>query len=549
MLRLFCFVSLVVFSLGAAMAADVLPAANKIDWTFTGVPGGIPNRTAIYTTLNPGASASQIQTAIDNCPNGQVVFLSAGTYTLSSGLRIARDNMTLRGAVDAKNQPATILNFTSSAGGWGLIDISKTSYPTSPSSIRDITSGYSRGSTTITLSSTPTGLAVGQILAQDQIADNNWVWDHGTESGSTWGRNGNRTLTQFVRVTAISGSTVSFEPGIYSSYWNASMSPQAYWWGSGTSQTVKLSGIENLKINRTPGGGGDHNVALGPADSCWVKNVSSTQCKSAHVKLGWTINCEVRDSYFTIHDDVGSATYSVWVIYSSAARVENNIMYNVPCALGMMSTTGSAVAYNYGTVFPYSSSSWLPETTMTHGGHTDHNLFEGNFVPSFWADRIHGNGSYNSYARNRVTGWESGKTGSTRCVNIQNEHYNLAVLGNVLGTAGYHNVYSSTSSDTTIFNVGTGAEATLIRKGNWNTVNNAIPAGESLGSDTIAASYLYANKPAWFGNLPWPTVDPLNPQAAVVANLPAGYRYLNGTMPPQGITTLQPPTNLRIVTQ
>ena len=185
MLRLFCFVSLVVFSLGAAMAADVLPAANKIDWTFTGVPGGIPNRTAIYTTLNPGASASQIQSAIDNCPNGQVVFLSAGTYTLSSGLRIARDNMTLRGAVDAKNQPATILNFTSSAGGWGLIDISKTSYPTSPSSFLDITSGYSRGSTTITLSSTPTGLAVGQILALDQIADNNWVWDHGTESGST----------------------------------------------------------------------------------------------------------------------------------------------------------------------------------------------------------------------------------------------------------------------------------------------------------------------------------------------------------------------------
>src|SRR5687768_1053918 len=73
-----------------AGAVDVVPDAGRPDWSKSGVPGGIPQRGTIYTTLNPGATSTQIQSAINSCPAGQVVFLNAGTYSLSGGIRITR---------------------------------------------------------------------------------------------------------------------------------------------------------------------------------------------------------------------------------------------------------------------------------------------------------------------------------------------------------------------------------------------------------------------------------------------------------------------------
>lgn len=522
---------LLVLSSTLLRAADVIPSARLIDWTQSGVPGGIPARTTIYTTLAAGSTSAQIQTAIDNCPDNQTVMLSAGTYSLSSGLQMDNDYMTLRGAIDADGEPTTIFNFQSGAGGWGLIDFSKTTYPTAPSNVRSITSGASQGSTSITLNSAPTGLAVGQIFSIDQIADDNLVWDNGTQGGDTWGRNGNRTLAQFVRVVSIAGSVVTFSPALYSPYWNASQTPEMYWWGTGTSQTVTMSGVENIKLNRNVSGGGSHNIAIGPADSCWVKNVWSTQCDSAHVRTGWVKNIEVRDSYFTLHDSVASATYSVWFSYTSDSKIENNIMYNTPCAVGMMTTSGSFIGYNYGELFPYSVAVWLPECMMTHGGHNHFNLWEGNYIPSFWKDFIHGNAAYDVYARNRVVGWETGKTSSTRPINIEENQDYVTVVGNILGTNSYHTEYA-TGSNTSIYGLSSDSTPTLIKKGNWNTVDDAINASEALGADTISTSYIYSSKPSWFGSLTWPAYDPLtSPASADGLDIPAGYRFANGAWP------------------
>ena len=541
----------VLLPLGKALAADALPAANKIDWTFAGVPGGIPNRTAVCATLTPGASVAAIQSAINSCPAGQVIFLSAGTYTLAGPINIDKDNVTLRGAVDSAGWPTTILQFSSGADGWGLIDISKAGYPannwaSNPS--RNVVGGLAQGSTSITLNTAPTGLQVGQVFVLDQLDDENLVRNTtSSQGGGIWGRNSNRMLQQFLRVRAISGTRVDFEPPIYSGLFRASQSPQIYWFGSGTSQVVKLSGIENLKLVRSTGGGGTQNVAIGPADSVWVKNVWSVQAKDAHVRTGFVLNGEIRDSYFTRHDSVASASYAVWISFSSSMLIENNVMYNVPCALGMMGTAGSAFAYNFGTLFPYVQANWLPETVMTcHGGHCSHNLFEGNFVPSIWADFYHGNSSNVSIVRNRLTGWEPNKTGSTQPMNADEYQYNFAALGNVLGTSGYHQNYEGGNSFS-IWNFSALiSRPTLVRKGNWNSVNSAIPPSESLGVDTVSTSYLHASKPSWFGSLPWPPVDASNASGAVPASIPAGYRYQFNSNPPPG-AVLPAPTNLRLM--
>src|SRR5256885_14959291 len=98
-------------------AQSIISANRRIDWSRAGVVGGIPVRTTICATLNAGATAAQINSAIAACPANGVVFLNAGTYTLSAGITFGgRNSVTLRGA--GPNQ--TFLKFTGVDGCAGL---------------------------------------------------------------------------------------------------------------------------------------------------------------------------------------------------------------------------------------------------------------------------------------------------------------------------------------------------------------------------------------------------------------------------------------------
>src|SRR5262249_12534680 len=50
----------------------IISSGRSVDWTKPGVAGGIPARTTVCATLNPGATAAQIKSAISACPSGQV---------------------------------------------------------------------------------------------------------------------------------------------------------------------------------------------------------------------------------------------------------------------------------------------------------------------------------------------------------------------------------------------------------------------------------------------------------------------------------------------
>src|SRR2546428_13977349 len=83
--------------------SGILDPSRAIDWSHAGIPGGIPSRTAICASLDPSSTASQIDAAIAACPPDQVVFLTAGTFTLSAGLNMKSD-VTLRGAGAARTK-------------------------------------------------------------------------------------------------------------------------------------------------------------------------------------------------------------------------------------------------------------------------------------------------------------------------------------------------------------------------------------------------------------------------------------------------------------
>src|SRR5262249_32711418 len=74
-------------------ASNPIPAGRGINWSRTGVPGGIPERTAIGARVDPliygngtTDATEAIQSAIHSCPENQVVYLPAGIYLVQAGL-------------------------------------------------------------------------------------------------------------------------------------------------------------------------------------------------------------------------------------------------------------------------------------------------------------------------------------------------------------------------------------------------------------------------------------------------------------------------------
>src|SRR5690242_11823690 len=209
--------------LRAQSASGIIAPNRMVDWSNAGVQGGIQNRTTVCATLSPGASASEINSAIASCPSGQVVYLNAGTYNLSSGITFGKtDNVTLRGA--GANQTFLVFSAGSSCNG-PVSDVcfaGSSNWSGGPNNTASWTGGYSTGTTTITLGST-SNLAVGNLLILDQMddaSDTGQVFVCGTQgvcslegpAGST--RSG-RSQTQIVQVSAISGNNVTITPGLY----------------------------------------------------------------------------------------------------------------------------------------------------------------------------------------------------------------------------------------------------------------------------------------------------------------------------------------------
>jgi hypothetical protein len=542
---LVCFILLIGLS---ATAEAQIAASRRIDWSQAGVAGGVPNRTTICATLSPGATAAQINSAIAACPSGQVVKLNAGTYSLSSGIDFnARSNVTLRG--DGPDRTFLVFTGGVSCGGLGA-DVcfrnGALNSTDSPGNTASWTAGYAVGTTSLTLSSTA-NLQVGSLLILDQLNDSSdsggvFVCDAGglcaTEGPGGTGRSG-RVQEQLVKVTAISGNTVTVAPGLYMPNWRSSQSPGA-WWSS--SLPITMSGIEDLSVNHAGSASVMSGVYFFNAYNCWMKNVRSMNGNRNHVWLYQSAHVTVRDSYFYGTRNAASQSYGIETYMNSDSLVENNIFQHV--TVGMMtggSTSGTVFAYNYSIDDYYNVASWMQSSSYLHAGGIGFVLFEGNDGIGFTADAIHGTTDFATVFRNLFTGWEPGKSQQTVPIHLYTYNRYVNVIGNVLGRSGYHNRYetaapSGTGGNTAIYTLGWSGnggttdsgvpndprvKTTLFRWGNYDVVNAAVvwnaaevpsaltPFGNPVpGNHTLPASLYLAGKPAWWGPVPWPAIGP-----------------------------------------
>jgi len=256
----------------AGTPGTVIDPSRSIDWSAgnVGVAGGIPNRSTVCATLNPGATAAQINTAIANCASGGVVFLNAGIYNLSSGISlIGKNNITLRGA----GPDQTKLIFGGSSGCIifnAAICLSGSNFTVADNAPSfNWTAGYVKGATQITVNSTA-GMSVGSLLVLDQLND---ATDNGnlfvedavnppdstgySQEGGAPGRGCGSSATcraqhQYVKVTAINGNTVTITPGLYMPNWRASQNPGGWIAGVIGQDVSTLIGVEACRLTALP---------------------------------------------------------------------------------------------------------------------------------------------------------------------------------------------------------------------------------------------------------------------------------------------------------
>jgi hypothetical protein len=537
--------------------SGILEPDRAIEWSGAGV-GTIPDRGTLCATLTPSASTAQINAALASCPAEKAVYLSPGIYAIDGNIRVP-SHVTLRGAGPGR----TVLNATGIGLGGGVVMLGSGSVPFRPIAITD---GSASGSTRITLES-GAGIMPGTYLAIAESNDPAYVSSGGSGGDCNWcdgGWTGNGSLArgQIVAVTAVSGASVTFTPGLYGSYTH---SPVAVPFKMATS----YAGVEELEV-RANHTGYDADFALAACAYCWLEGVEANYTDGDFSTINWGYHDEIRDSYFSnsYTHTPGNHDSSIRLgVKTSASLIENNIFERGhESVILQWGAAGNVIAYNYGTSeFDSGSPDVVIGGIDFHGAHPQFNLIEGNVFTSIYADSIWGTSSQTTAFRNWVVGTNricepiQGRAGvtcggangwygnqSARAMQISYLSTRNNFVGNVIGSRqmqslvrsgkplnqvvlieypalrpydnaayGWTFGYGSTNDDGT----GSGCNGgiapchregisnTSLLDGNYSNINQ-VTAWAGGKPHAIPATFYLAGKPGWWGAMRFPAVGP-----------------------------------------
>ena len=536
--------------------------------SYCGIPGGIPNRTTIYTSLGlagqvpsyaQSVTAAQVNAAIAACPADQVVYLYPGTYNLAGFTFNRKNGITLRGAGPGK----TTLKPTS--GGVGFI---QSGYPDFSQTGAAMESGYTRGSTAIVMSSTPhTNIRAGNlILIAETTDENKWGTDIGVymgvncTGGYAWDLGSNTSkFTYVARVESVVGNTVNLAAPIPVSF-TASNTPLVHPQTS-SAAPCSMCGIENMTLDGSLVGttGAYSAVSLRNADRFWTKDVEIKNFGGGDLGFifaNGTFQCEFRRCY--IHDCQGFPTQAdgqgIGLEWSTSnALVVDCIAYRVASLIQTAGSNVEAVLYNYCDTISrdgYLANLWVNSAISSHGPEPIMGMYEGNVFNRFMHDGYHGSAAYSMVYRNHINGLDGlGCTGQRKLLTLLRGSYYISVIGNVLGDAswtlteydggvGSGDIVAYALGFPSVWDWDSGEDsewpdydnsipdpnvlATLLRNANYDYFHHAVVYAAGLGHD-IPASLFYSSKPSWFGSLEWPPIGP--DVGGLITDIPAQRRW------------------------
>jgi hypothetical protein len=477
----------------------MFPADRMTTWS-PGVPGGVPARSTVCATIQAASygngtsdASAAIQVAINACPAGQVVQLSAGTFTINSGnFLLLNKGITLRGAgpeqttlqktdgakpgveaTGAHPSPIVILG----PSRWS-------NTPTGFASSANLSADAVKGAFSVTVDSA-TGFAAGQVVLLDELSGAAWqtdptgrgqiwaspdfrvVWQLHNPAQPTddplhlpasatnqdafgWFSRLDRPTAEIKQVASVSGNTVTFSTPIHISY-RASHTAQLSRYS--LTHTVN-AGLESLRVI----GGDNGNVRFQWCNACWAKSIDNTQWHDEGFAINNSLRVEIRDFY--VHDGAwaqpGGGGYGISLANaSSEVLIENGISVRANKVMVARSAgAASVVAYNYMDMgYINNVGGWVEVgLNASHMVGPHHVLFEGNYGFNFDSDKTHGNAIYHTVFRNQLRGVRASFANQLggaiindvatsanipkRAVGLMAYSYWMSFVGNVLGAPG-----------------------------------------------------------------------------------------------------------------
>ncbi|MGA2066963.1 MAG: glycosyl hydrolase family 28-related protein [Thermoguttaceae bacterium] len=534
--------------------SGIIPADRRISWQgLAGVPDGIPHRTTMfagvkdapYGAVGDGVTddTAAIQSAINACPADQVVYIPAGTYRINGRLTFNKSHRTIRGSGMGK----TVLKFHVGRGN-GAFEVGAAQWPR-PKAGLAITAGTTKGSTTVTVPDT-SGVLVGRMIRIEQ-ANPDFV--HAL-NGAT------NNMSFMFKVISKTATTVTFSPALPFTLTN---SPALAVYGAGL---LEQTGFEDLTFDLENSSAGCA-VFLQQAYGCWFKGVEVRKSDSKQLWLVWCSKCEIRECY--THETRSSGPNHEGIdLYEDCCW---NLIENNTCVRGGFpmiilgdwkgGCSGNVIGYNYCAGSDTGSEIAGGDISVNHGPHNMMNLFEGNVGVMFQSDGYFGSASHNTVFRNWFSGAHPRLTQGLRAVALSRWSCYFNVVGNVLGDPSFpappaglftteangysyltrviyqlgyphmgNNSYSGVNPpDAGKDALDTRVKSTLVRHGNYDYATRSIHWDAGIGDRTLPDSLYLPGKPAWFGDLRWPPIDPANPSTAAAGCIPAGCRFGAGS--------------------
>jgi Pectate lyase superfamily protein len=526
--------------------SSLIPAERLTTWN-PGIPGGIPVRTQVCASINAAAfgngaqdATAAIQAALDACPEGQVVSLSAGTFTVSTLLQIAK-GIVLRGSGPTQ----TLVKSTASAAPVVWMG---PMWPQIAASV-NLTANAGKGSTTITVAST-SGFAPGDLALLDELSDDALVqWGSSSPPGDPsrgWFARFDRPISQIVEIQSVTGNAITFTTPLHIGFDTAHQAQLSQY----DQPAVRNAGLEDVHVY----GGTNDNITLALVAYGWVKNVESEWSGGDSIGINESFRCVVRDSYFHHSPELypGGGAYGLSFANSSADNlIENNIFWHFNKVMVMRASGGgNVIGYNYfedGFIgdTPLNYTQWM-ETGLnaSHMTFPHYELFEGNEAFNIDADNSWGNSGYVTYLRNHATGKRRSfpDVDNRRAIGLMAGAWWYTFVGNVLGYPGmtpdpytsfaYANSAPWDPDPVPMWQLGYNPEdwnagadprvlSSVIREGNYDYATNQVHW--SNGPQDLPVSLYLSGKPAFFGDNPWPWVDPTG--TTKLHTLPARARF------------------------
>ena len=560
-----------------SLGPGLIPASRRTVWN-PGIPGGIPNRTRIYTTLSPsgGDDTAAIQNALNNCPFDEVVKLAAGEFNVARTISIGSHRV-LRGS-GSSGSSQTKIRFTGGTefGGAQVFSIGSASYPNEYGDWTRAVSGYKKGSTAITVADASRYQAGEYIyLVQRDTGNPDWLergnstWDKITPNtpGNPW--NDFASLGQIGRITSVSGNVLNLESRVHYDFSAACDPYVTRVKASGT--PTEYAGIEDLYIYRTQRSlsQGGWSIGFYEAAFSWAKNCEVYKGEGRMISMVRAYRCIVQ-SCFVHHSwnyASGALSYAASIgLYSADNLWENNIFWYFNGGITLEGCVGNVFAYNY------INSTWLDQgdqmAQMSSGGShfawPTANLFEGNYATKFAFDNFHGNSFNQTFFRNCLTGdntnWPQEHAGLPEDENdratfdfayFHNDKMN--VVGNVLAegqnVAAFDGMADGLQQKALYIYRYHAAHIrdTVYHHGNYDGFNKSVVWHPANPDHELPKSLYLTGKPSWWdsqGPRPWPAIGPdLSPR---VSDIPAKVKFdaiYSGTV----ANRPSPPSNLRIL--